>query len=139
MEEIVQRMKRVNSCMRQAHSEILRKYDLTGPQFFLLKMIKCKGELTVSEIADEFEQDRPTISAMFNRLLDKELVCKIANNEDRRSFYIGLTPKGLSLVEDCFKLVKKETKLFFGILSKEELDTLGEILDKLARRETDEK
>lgn len=138
MDDIMRKLRRVNSLIKQNLTTIFKENDLTGPQFFILKMIGCKGHMTVSEIADACEQDRPTISAMFNRLLDKGLVCKITNNDDRRSFNIELTKYGKDIVEEGTKTMKVVTKEFFSILTKEEMEVFGKILDKLVRRALNE-
>lgn len=93
----------VNYCSKLLKSRLnteLEKEDITVSQFAVIKDIEMnsfKGSqeigVTAVEISERLDMDKPTISGIINRLIDKGYIEKSPNPDDRRSFILKLTKK----------------------------------------------
>ncbi|HLQ74325.1 MAG TPA: MarR family transcriptional regulator [Bacillota bacterium] len=72
--------------------------DITTEQFTFLQFIHEEQTVTASEIAQVFGVGRSAITAVVNRLEQKELIVRKRNETDRRIVHISLTRKGKKVV-----------------------------------------
>jgi DNA-binding MarR family transcriptional regulator len=77
-----------------------KQFDLSPIQIQLLIFIyyHSKDKSTVSYLAKEFNLTKATISDTVKTLLKKELIKKVSNNHDSRSFTLELTNIGVQIV-----------------------------------------
>ncbi|MGI6227565.1 MAG: MarR family winged helix-turn-helix transcriptional regulator [Peptococcales bacterium] len=89
------------------------------------------GELTMTEIADQINRDRSTVTTLVNKLTQLGFVSSKKNEKDGRSNIIFLTAKGRKL-EDGFKRIsgKLFNKAYHGI-TLEEREVFLTILRKI--------
>ncbi len=73
-------------------SNQLKQYELTAQQWSVLKDISLHPEgTTPAMIANRLLSDRPTVSGIIKRLLEKKLIVTTHNPSDKRSLLIFLT------------------------------------------------
>ncbi len=66
----------------------------------VLKMLSRHGTLVVKDIAQKLNGcSLSSLTRVLDRLEENEYITRSLNRDDRRSFRIGLTPKGLKLAE----------------------------------------
>jgi DNA-binding MarR family transcriptional regulator len=68
-------------------------------QLLLFLLFHSEEKCKVSYLAQEFNMSKATISDSVKLLLQKELVQKLADPDDTRSYRIGLTAKGKQVAE----------------------------------------
>lgn len=68
--------------------------DMTNDQYYLLRDIKKKGKYTSTELASVFGVSKSAITAMTNRLVEKGLLQRTRDPNDRRVVYLTLTEHG---------------------------------------------
>jgi len=77
------------------------------PQFRAMVFMEKAGKITVSDLGRQQGITRATASVLVSSLTKAGIIESIANQSDKRSFYIKLTESGLSRL----KLAKKEVGL----------------------------
>ncbi|MEQ8351181.1 MAG: MarR family transcriptional regulator [Leptospiraceae bacterium] len=87
--------------------------------------------LSPSEIRDITLQDLPSISRMVKRMEEHGWVERLADPEDRRSFRIKLTAKGMKLEKEVPDRLQSHFQSILGSLSKKEGQDLLSSLKKL--------
>lgn len=95
----------------------LEPYELTAVQFCVLKYIDMHSEdsnfNTAVTIAEMLDMDKPTVSAVVNRLIEKGYIMKSPNPKDGRSWVLSLTSryKRSSDIFECIseKIMKSAT------------------------------
>ena len=102
-----------------------KNYGLTPVQMQILQHLATLDTpfRKVSFIAREFHLTPPTVSEAVSTLLKKDLIERVPDPEDRRVYYLNLTPRGKELVEKlkswnepfekAFKDVSEEEKKAF--------------------------
>ncbi|HLG89043.1 MAG TPA: MarR family winged helix-turn-helix transcriptional regulator [Alphaproteobacteria bacterium] len=68
--------------------------DLRPREFAILNRLHQYGELTQTQLAELTYKDKPAMTRMLDRLIERKLVKKAMAVDDRRSFLVSLTPRG---------------------------------------------
>lgn len=88
--------------LRQQHetAELLRDFDLSGPQFNVLRILRGAGEggLTCSEISERLLVHDPDVTRLLDRLQKAGLVRRDRDRPDRRVVATRLTDQGRALL-----------------------------------------
>ena len=72
--------------------------ELTAALTAALATVECKGPITPSELASVENIKRPTATRIVARLEEQGLVQRTSDPTDRRSFLVGITPQGRTLL-----------------------------------------
>jgi DNA-binding MarR family transcriptional regulator len=89
--------------------------ELTNDQHYILRYIYRSGGCTSTELADAFEVNKSAITAIINRMVDRELIKRTRDELDRRVVYLTLTDAGNQLFE---KTEEKVLSLVESIITK---------------------
>lgn len=83
-------------------SEILRSFDISHPQFNVLRILKGKypDSYCNLEIIQRMIDKSSNVTRIIDKLLDKNLVIRNENPENRRQVNIRITEKGLALLNE---------------------------------------
>lgn len=130
----------INYCSKLLRNRLnreLEKEDITVSQFATIKDIEMNSfkdgkelGVTAVEISERLDMDKPTVSGIINRLIEKKYVEKIPNPHDKRSFILKLTKESKAklpnlekinnrVISDAIEgLTDEEIKIFKNTISK---------------------
>jgi DNA-binding MarR family transcriptional regulator len=111
--------------------EEFENYDLTPQQFGLLAFLWMEDGLSQTELSVKSQIDRTTIGGLIDRLEKESLVRRLPHPEDRRAYRICLTNKGKTLRNELCIIADRTKDRIVAPLTKQELDTLIKLLEKL--------
>jgi len=134
LEEVIEIL---SKSMEKHESEMIEKTklsNLTMKQMDYLDTIYHNENITLSEIADLLRLSKPSITAIINKFKKKGYLKKIQSNEDKRSFHLNLTKKGKEICELHHSIHKEYSIYFEKVLSKEELQLLIKLLNKVVKQ-----
>jgi len=113
----------------QRHSDQFARYIGTNnAQFHVIMIMAGASDLTVSQIAQLMNVTSQFVTIEVGRLIRKGIVEKRANESDRRSSFLNLTPKGKNLVRELAPVLRRANNLHFRSLTDERARTLTEML-----------
>ena len=106
--KIIQALERISKAFRVLLWEESKKYGISPIQIqILIFCLTHKQEmLKVSFLAKEFDLTKATVSDSVKVLLKKELIQKIPDTYDSRSYAIALTPKGRDIAKNINHFTK---------------------------------
>jgi DNA-binding MarR family transcriptional regulator len=107
--------------------------DISVEQFHILRFIR-RGHDSVSELAEARNISRPAVSSGVDALVQKGLVARTPDQEDRRRIDLSLTPEGSALLDSVFQNTREWMKASMVDLTAEELETAVrgmEVLQKM--------
>ena len=90
-----------NTVRSHVRSTATHQFDISEEQFHILRHIH-KGSHSVSQLASVGRISRPAISQAVDALVNKGLVSRQPNTEDRRYIQLELTKDGSALLESIF-------------------------------------
>lgn len=109
---------------------MMEEYDVTWPQFHMLKMVWHSDRMTVTELSNSLMIAAPTASRMIDGLCAKGLLEKAKDPCDQRVALIRLTPKSEMLLLDLREL---QNKVVSEVLEGEDTEELQRNIRSLSR------
>jgi DNA-binding MarR family transcriptional regulator len=85
--------------MRAIFRREMERYEVTWPQFHLLKLVRDSDGITVTELSHTMMISPPTTSRMIDGLSSKGLLEKVKDEEDHRVTRLRLSAKSKSLLK----------------------------------------
>ena len=94
-------------------TEDVRQYDLTHAQFDLIATLGNTPGMTYKELGKKTLITKGTMTGVVERLVQKGLVERECNADDKRSFFVRLTAAGEQLFQDMFPKITSRAKQLF--------------------------
>jgi DNA-binding MarR family transcriptional regulator len=107
--------------------------DLTNDQHYILRYIYQASVCTSSELADAFEVNKSAITAIINRMVDRGLILRTRDENDRRVIYLTLTDKGRELFEQTQEKIRLLVESIITQFEETEIKNFIDTYEKLAR------
>ncbi len=99
--------------------------------FEVLEALLHKGPLAISSIGAKVLLTSGSMTAAVNRLADKDLVRRIADQKDRRVQRVDLTKAGRKLIASTFRKHQAALKTAVAVLTEREREQMAILLKKL--------
>lgn len=131
-EDIGFTMRRTFNRLIDRIEDALSEHVVTSHQFGVLLSLYHGLARTPGEIARLRFQYGGAITYTLDKLEQRGLVERARSEDDRRVITVTLTDKGEELVSQCLPLVKAATDAFASPLTREERDSLMDMLTRLA-------
>jgi len=124
--------------MMDALGEDVKRYGIKKSEFLVLFNLSHKGPKNMSSLEKMVDIKMGSLTSVIDNLIEKELVERMPDANDRRVINISLAHKGLKLLKEVrkdidSKIVKKIQDLSeedFGLFVKT-IDNLGSLVRKL--------
>jgi len=110
----------------------LKSFDLNLTQYNVLRILNGRKDsfATCGEIKEVMLDKSPDVTRISNKLLEKKLINRIVNPENKREAHLSISKKGVKLLEIINPTIA-EKMLNFSKLSNGELELLSNLLDKV--------
>jgi len=105
--------------------------DITIDQCLILIILNNNSTSSQKEIAQLIFKDHASITRMIELMVKKDFLKRTINQSDRRKFDLKITSKGENALKLLTPIIKENRKKALNGLSNKEIDTLGEILQKI--------
>jgi DNA-binding MarR family transcriptional regulator len=115
----------------------LRPYAITSTQYNVLRILRgAEPEgLCRNELRDRMLTRMPDVTRLLDRMEEAGLVERTRDTEDRRMVTSRITRKALQLLTTLDPLVAENEKHFFSGISRDQIQTLIDVLDAIRRAE----
>jgi len=113
--------------------EILSEFSLDLPLFSILRIVDSKSDkiINIKEIQQGMIHKMANTSRLIKVLEDRELIEREPSKQDKRVVNVSLTEKGTIVMEQLDDLTNEFHIQQFSGLSKAELNTFNELLNKV--------
>ncbi len=112
-----------------------RHLSLTASQFIVLigtAYRQGRDGVSIRALSDHTQLAATHVTTEVGRLIDKGLLTKSANPQDRRGVLVRLTPKGEAAVRDVNPLLRRVNDCLFRNVSREDFAVLARFLSTFA-------
>lgn len=110
---------------------LLAEIDLHPGQDQLLHRLQPGETVSVSMLADQLAVRPSTVSKMLDRLIEKELVVRAANNRDARRTMVALTARGEEVKHRVRAIWSRLEHELTGALQPADVDRLNDALGQV--------
>lgn len=122
------RLRHIAGTIKRNGRIILKKYEITSPQFVALQWIKEEGTLTIGELSKKITLAFSTTTDLIDRLEKKEFVKRVQDLKDRRVVHIHILDKGKDIIDEVIKQRQNYLGNVLENFSTEEVVHLNELL-----------
>ena len=113
-------------------SEYRERYGLDIPEWRVIATLGFRNEACSAQyIAQCTRTHKSTISRAVTALLERHLLERVENEDDRREFRLRLTRKGTTLYEDLIPNLLRREQEILGCLSAQERKDFARLLGKI--------
>lgn len=109
----------------------LSDLNMTSNEFAILNSINNSESTTPSEIVHFLNMDKGYITRQIVNLEKKNLIKKVKNKTDKRSFSLELTAKGKAILPEMIECSHETNRQVKALLSSKEQEVLLKILKKI--------
>lgn len=117
----------------QNMNTILKPYDLTEPQYNVLRILRGQhgNPMSLLEVQRRMIQQMSNVSRLVEKLLQKSYVQRDECSENRRKVDISITQLGLDVLIEVEPLLQQQLARLANNMNGEEATALAASLDKL--------
>jgi DNA-binding MarR family transcriptional regulator len=113
-------------------SDYRERYGLDIPEWRVLATLGFRDEpCSAQYIAQCTRTHKSTISRAVTTLLERRLVERVENADDRREFRLRLSRKGKTLYEELIPRLQRKEREIMGCLSADERKTFDRLIGKI--------
>lgn len=112
------------------YTQMLQPFNIAPEQRAVLEIIKYESDVTQTKIATILGKDKTTICRTLNALETKGFIKK--TQKDKRTNLIEITQEGENILDKCSVYVKDFRRNLGAELNDEEINTLINLLEKVA-------
>ncbi|MBN2870200.1 MAG: MarR family transcriptional regulator [Campylobacterales bacterium] len=110
-----------------AHSGI----DMTIEQFKIMVVLWKEKASTQQEIADFVGKDKTSVTRLIAGLEKRSLICRTADESDKRCNLVTLTPQGVALEKPAMEVLQRANESIHREFTPEELAITLRVLKKM--------
>ena len=107
--------------------------DLTMPQLKVVMLIFMNGPARMSEIASALGVTLATATGVVDRLVERDIVLRESQPEDRRVVLCRLSEKGQKLMSGLWQLARGRAKELLEVATLSQLQLITEALEALLK------
>ena len=108
-------------------------FEITVDQWIVLKKLGEHENLNQKELAEQLSKDTPTLTRIIDLLVDKGLVLRKIDPEDRRKFHVGLTDKGTWMLEEYQSPIRDIRLKAWNGLTEDDFNNFKRIINTIYR------
>lgn len=128
---------RASSSVEKVVKKDMASHGLNATEFTVLELLYSKGKQPIQMIGKQILLASSSITYVVDRLEEKGMVIRVADNMDRRVTFCELTDEGRELMEKIFPKHADKIAELFEECTKEEIQTLRSVLKKVGYKAAD--
>jgi MarR family transcriptional regulator, organic hydroperoxide resistance regulator len=131
--ELVESMDKLSELIRRLQTQLisgdLKEYTLR--QLYYIELIYKNEGISVSELSKTLNVKKSTVSIAINQLIELRILTKVQSSNDKRVFFLQLTPKGRDIMKMHEQVHKNTIKKILKILNQKEVNNFIKIVNKI--------
>ena len=130
-QKAVVNLRYTSNWMLNKQNKYMSKFDISMAQFNILRILRGADTfLSVTTIKERMVEKSPNTTRLMDKLIEKKLIERIRNIDDKRIINIQITKDGLDLLSKIDTDFDSELTMLNN-LTDSEAETLSLLLDKL--------
>ena len=122
--------RRASNAISRQEVQTIKKHNLTVAQFGVMEALYNKGNLRIQDLIDKLLSTSGNMTVVIRNMIRDGYIFKVADEKDKRSYLIGLTPLGRETIEKILPEHYNNIGKIFSVLSLKEQEDLTRILKK---------
>ena len=133
VEELIELQRKIDRDRRQYELDVWMSLNLGIGQLKTLFFISNRGATTTGKLATALKVTPTNVTGIVDRLLEKKLITRTGDPDDRRVLLLRTTPQGDELVAELRQNRRERMSELFNRLSEEEASIVAQGLKIMVR------
>ncbi|WP_296621409.1 MarR family transcriptional regulator [Marivirga sp.] len=114
-------------------SREMKAFGITRQQYEVLAILNDNSDkpMNLNNVKSYLRENVPDISRIVQRLVEKRLINRTRQANDKRNSAISINKQGVDLIEQIEPIIKQKMDDFFEVLTSDELEKLSKIISKV--------
>ncbi|EGU61627.1 HTH-type transcriptional regulator pecS [Vibrio nigripulchritudo ATCC 27043] len=126
---VVGRLRRMSQIIEKKQNKVFKDHNLTSVEFDILATLRRNNEpLTPTELYQTLMLSSGAMSTRIEHLVQRDLIVRVASNEDRRSCKVTLSEEGKALIDKAVEAHLANAEKTLSPLTLEEQNQLASIM-----------
>jgi DNA-binding MarR family transcriptional regulator len=126
--QLCHRLYMASNSIARAYREPLRELNITYPQYVVMMALWQQDGITIADLVSTTAIDGGAMTQILKKMVDKELLKIIKDNEDKRKRLVELTQQGQALKIQAVEIPNK-IKCKFNSMDSGQVEQLMQLLD----------
>ena len=126
-------LRMVSNAVSHSFARKVEREGVTVAEWVVLRVLYDAGRVAPSRLAEKMGMTKGAVSKLADRLLEKSLIERCANPDDKRAHTLALKPSGRELVPRLAALADRNDAEFFAALPSDQRRRLAQILQEIVR------
>lgn len=131
IDELIASLHLIKNRLSEFSRPVFQQFSLTPTQWQIIRCIAHYGLQHQKDIAEHLGISRGAVAQQIDELIQKGLIEKVPDRNDRRKQILRLTEKTSELKKEIFRLMMDNLASIFSSLTEEELAEMVRILKKI--------
>ncbi len=123
----------VSNAVSQSFARAVEGEGVTVAEWVLMRVLHDFEGLAPTPLAERMAMTKGAITKLASRLVEKRLIKREADPDDKRAQTLSLTSRGRSLVPKLAKIADENDGAFFDLLTASDRETLRRILGRIVK------
>lgn len=123
----------VSNAVSRTFARAVEEEGVTVAEWVLMRVLQDFECLAPTPLAERMGMTKGAITKLGSRLVEKGLVKREANPDDKRAQTLSLTSRGRSLVPKLAKIADENDAAFFDLLTASDRENLNRILRRVIK------
>lgn len=128
---IIGKLLNIGAMLEREGNRILQPFDLNQQQFALFYEIAQVGKVKQKDVVNRLLLEKAHVSKVVKKLQNMKLITVTISEEDRRSAWLTVTPKGKKTLNECMTVFKKWNNEWLEPIDDNELSIILKSLTKI--------
>jgi len=126
--QLCHRLYMASNSIARAYREPLSKLNITYPQYVVMMALWEQDKITIAELLARTAIDGGAMTQILKKMVDKQLLKIIKDDQDRRKRFVQLTKEGLALKKKAAS-IPQQIKCNFTSINSAQVEQLMQLLD----------
>lgn len=128
---VIGKLLNIGAMLQREGNRILQPFDLNQQQFSLFFEIAQSDKVKQKDVVNRLLLEKAHVSKVVKKLQKMKLITITVSDEDRRSAWLAVTPKGRKTLNECMTIFKKWNNEWLEPISDKELNLILNSLTKI--------
>jgi len=128
---IIGKLLNIGGMLERKGNRMLSPFELNKQQFSIFFEIGKAGKVKQKDVINRLVLERAHVSKVIRKLKNMDLITVTASDDDKRSAWLTLTPKGIKVLNDCKEMFKEWNNEWINEIDESKYDSILDNLSKL--------
>lgn len=129
--EIEELLRNVSAILKKRGRDILSSFDITGPQYEALLVLREFGDLTMGELCQRMFLACSTATDLIDRMERNGIIERVRDTSDRRVIRLKVLSKGQRVVDEVLEARRSYLAALLGTVDVSDKERLIQALEQL--------